>query len=395
MSGKEVVTFRLDMRAPMSLPCVVLRETMRSRGSHARSTRATDVNASATEPPRPRNTLVVDKAPPAAFDGETLAVTLHRHWSIDVDSLTYLPKGAGSFHWRADTGVASYFVTVDDLDTKPWLWHERDGTFLAVAAAYDVAWMLLHEEGLELVVAPIASDDRSTAIRLEDRYSIAVFPFVDGEAGTWGDPISADERDIVLRELARLHRVEVKRRFGIPRRHHEVPERALLIDALESVQQPWPGSPLAQHARRALAEHVTTVFEMLARFDALAAPLNRSTRPLVLTHGEPHPGNLLRTSGGLRLVDWDTVAFTKPERDLWMLDLVPGALDAYETATGHAADRDAVEAYRLRWTLSDIAWLTSVFRSEDPVPAWVEAKWTSYLALLAGGKAEPYVRQRA
>jgi len=368
---------------------------MRPRGSHARSTRATEVNASATESPHPRNTLVVHSPPPAALDADMLAAALRRHWSIDVDSLMYLPKGGGSFHWRATTDASSYFVTVDDLDTKPWLWHERDGTFLGVKAAYDVAWMLLNREGLELVLAPIASDDRSTAVRLDDRYSIAVFPFVEGEAGNWGDPVSADERDSILRELARLHGVEVKRRFAIPRRHHQVPERAVLIDALENLRQPWKGGALAEPARRALAEHATTVHETLDRFDALAAPLNRSTRPLVLTHGEPHPGNLLWTSGGLRLVDWDTVAFAEPERDVWMLDLAPGALDAYEDATGHAVDGDLVEAYRLRWTLSDIAWLTRTFRDDDPVPEWAESNWASYVGLLAGGMAEPYVRQRA
>ncbi|WP_432843998.1 phosphotransferase family protein [Dactylosporangium sp. CA-092794] len=37
---------------------------------------------------------------------------------------------------------------------------------------------------------------------------------------------------------------------------------------------------------------------------------------LVLTHGEPHPGNTMRTGGGWLLIDWDTALLAAPERDL-------------------------------------------------------------------------------
>ncbi len=35
---------------------------------------------------------------------------------------------------------------------------------------------------------------------------------------------------------------------------------------------------------------------------------------MVLTHGEPHPGNTLMTNGGWVVVDWDTTLIA--ERDL-------------------------------------------------------------------------------
>jgi thiamine kinase-like enzyme len=39
----------------------------------------------------------------------------------------------------------------------------------------------------------------------------------------------------------------------------------------------------------------------------------------VVTHGEPHPANVIRTPGGLKLIDWDTVQLAPAERDLWMV----------------------------------------------------------------------------
>ena len=37
----------------------------------------------------------------------------------------------------------------------------------------------------------------------------------------------------------------------------------------------------------------------------------------MITHGEPHPGNILRSRGRLLLIDWDTAGVALPERDLW------------------------------------------------------------------------------
>jgi spectinomycin phosphotransferase len=38
---------------------------------------------------------------------------------------------------------------------------------------------------------------------------------------------------------------------------------------------------------------------------------------VLVTHGEPPPGNILRAAGKLRLIDWDTAGLALPERDLW------------------------------------------------------------------------------
>jgi thiamine kinase-like enzyme len=55
----------------------------------------------------------------------------------------------------------------------------------------------------------------------------------------------------------------------------------------------------------------------MARFDDLLDRVREVGGPYVITHGEPHPGNLLRTRAGLRLIDWDMTALARPERDLW------------------------------------------------------------------------------
>ncbi|HEX2381210.1 MAG TPA: aminoglycoside phosphotransferase family protein [Acidimicrobiales bacterium] len=335
----------------------------------------------------------MDTPPPAALDPGTMTTALRSAWSIDPDQLAYVPKGVGSYHWRADCGGAgSYFVTVDDLDTKPWIGRDPEMTFTGLAAAYETAWSL-YESGLELVVAPIPSRDGRLALRLDQQYSIAVFPFVDGRAGTWGDPIAPDERDRLLRELAVLHRATSTVPAPIARRRRELPERDELLDALANLDRPWRGGAYSERARLALSEHASRVLERLARFDDLASHLDHAATETVVTHGEPHPGNLINTVRGLRLIDWDTVALAEPERDLWMLDRGPNALDAYIESSGRVIDQAAIDFYRLMWTLSDIASFTDMFRREHERTKWAEQKWSGFVTLLEGASSTPYARR--
>jgi spectinomycin phosphotransferase len=77
---------------------------------------------------------------------------------------------------------------------------------------------------------------------------------------------------------------------------------------------------------------------------------------MVLTHGEPHPGNTMHTESGWLLIDWDTALAAPPERDLWDLDPGDGTLHAaYTAATGTRLRPDLLELYRIRWDLTEIA----------------------------------------
>jgi spectinomycin phosphotransferase len=85
-------------------------------------------------------------------------------------------------------------------------------------------------------------------------------------------------------------------------------------------------------------------------YEALAARAALSPEEYVVTHGEPHGGNLCDTGAGLRLVDWDTVALAAPERDLWMLG-------------DDVGNAERLALYRMRWRLDDVASYTAQLRS--------------------------------
>ena len=74
------------------------------------------------------------------------------------------------------------------------------------------------------------------------------------------------------------------------------------------------GGPYGEPGRDLLARYERPLRQAFARFGGLLDRVRVAGGPSVITHGEPHPGNLPRTRAGLCLVDWDTTALARPER---------------------------------------------------------------------------------
>lgn len=336
----------------------------------------------------------VDTPPPAGLDEGALQRALAENWGLAAEALQYLQRGAGSFHWVANVaGRPSWFLTVDDLDTKPWIADHRDDAFDGLAGAYGVAWALEHRAGISFAVGPLRDQSGSVLLRLSGRHSLAVFPFVEGTAGDWGDTLEPAGRDGVIRQLARLHGAVVSAELGLARRPYVLVERPELSTALDDIENAWNCGPLSEPARLALAAHASDVITWLEELDALADHLRGGDADLVVTHGEPHPGNLIHTAAGTRLVDWDTVALGRPERDLWMLDDgSPGSLRRIEELTGHPVSEPAMRFYRLAWSLSDIASFVEKFRSPRHETDSLHLRLTALQRLLEGEPPAPYGR---
>jgi aminoglycoside phosphotransferase (APT) family kinase protein len=127
----------------------------------------------------------------------------------------------------------------------------------------------------------------------------------------------------------------------------------------------------------------------LADLDRFAAA--GSGTDAVVTHGEPHPGNLIHTSDGLALVDWDTVALAPPERDLWMLDDGSDTVvTAYRDLTGITLDRAAMAAYRLLWAITDVAAFTAQLRCEHQQDPDAEQALVGVRRIFAQTEPSPY-----
>jgi Phosphotransferase enzyme family len=295
-------------------------------------------------------------------------------WGAVVRSMKYLPVGAGSYHWAVvDDGGRVRFVTVDDLGAEDG---SREAAFGALGRAFGTALALRRDAGLEFVVAPIPTRTGSTVWRLGSRYAVSVFPMVEGRAGQFGAHRPQDRAE-VAGLLVELHRATPVVAADAPRSDLSLPGRDKLRDALNDLDRDWAGGPFGGPARRLLTARADYVEQLLGDFDRLVEQVRGTTAAWVVTHGEPHPGNLIRGAAGLRLVDWDTVQVAPPERDLWMVaGDSDGVLVSYTRATGRPVAPAGLALYRLWWDLADIAIYVDALRRPHRATEDITASWT-------------------
>lgn len=323
---------------------------------------------------------------PEDLDERDLAGRLAYGWGVRLVRAEYVPIGGGSHHWRVeDDGGGRHWVTVDDLDRKPFLGASREASFDGLRRALETAGAL-RRSGLEFVVAPVPSSGGEVVLRLGARYAVALYPFLEGRAFQFGELLPAAEHGEVGGMLARLHRA-TPAVIGVARPAGPLlPERDGLEQALGDLGSAWAGGPFSEAARALLVRHGPGIRRLLAAFDRLVDEVTARSPDPVLTHGEPHPGNLIGAGGRLHLVDWDTAALAPPERDLWLLDGGSGeGLLRYAEASRRQPSRAALRLYRLRWQLDDIAVFLKVLRSSHRRTADTEHAWRSLQRSMPAG----------
>ncbi|HEX6519773.1 MAG TPA: phosphotransferase [Streptosporangiaceae bacterium] len=309
---------------------------------------------------------------PVDISDSDVADALARQWEPTVQDLAYLPVGFGGYHWLAAGQTGSrWFVTVSDLAT-PWV--------PDLPAAMQTAAWLAARAGLGFVVAPVPTRDGPVVGSLDSRHALTLFPFLDAASGRYGDPVDDGDRAAIIDMLAQLH-TAIPKGIQVPSRPLDLAGRQVIDQALASLAIPWTGGPYAEPGRDLLARYEQPLRQALARFDGLLDRVREAGGPYVITHGEPHPGNLLRTRTGLRLIDWDMTALARPERDLWWV--ISGDQDAarYSRRTGWTVNQDALALYRLRWGLDDTAGFLSQIRrphqqTADTLMTWIELQKT-------------------
>jgi spectinomycin phosphotransferase len=299
-------------------------------------------------------------------------------WALSAETLRYAPVGGGSYHWVVTGRRAErWFVTVDDLDDKGWLGRTRPAVFSGLRAAMDAALRLRCEHGLGFVLAPVPALDGQPVRPLGGRHALAVFPFLSGSPGRWDEPLPEPDLDELVAMLAALHRVDPAA-IRLPRRDVGLSWRGDLEAALRELGRPWTGGPFTEPARALLAGAAGPVRRGLCTLDRWAST-PAAAASLVITHGEPHPGNVIRAAGDdarLILIDWDTVALAPPERDLWMVATETGdELRRYTELTGRPVDPTALELYRLRWALDDLSCFVRDLRAPHRRTPGTEHAW--------------------
>ncbi|MBE1492088.1 phosphotransferase [Plantactinospora soyae] len=329
--------------------------------------------------------------PPDGLPEDALRTTLRQEWGLDVAALAYRPVGFGSHHWEAvDIGQVRWFVTVDELEVKRHVLDEPlDTPFDRLRAALGTT-ARLREHGHPYVVAPVPTRDGAPLARLSDRFGVSLYPYVEGQSFEWGEFATATQRNAVLDLVVALHTTPEELRAAALADDFAIAHRDELESSLDGAGDVDGLGPYARPAADLLVEYAAPVRRLLARYDALVSTARTEPSRTVLTHGEPHPGNVMRVGDDWLLIDWETVLLAPPERDLWILSAGDDSvLGAYADATGTIPLAPVLELYRIRWHLADIAFEVSRFRSPHSGDAGDDESWKVLRSVLEHIATEP------
>jgi spectinomycin phosphotransferase len=264
---------------------------------------------------------------PEALEDADVRSELAEGWGVNATEMRYVPLGGGSYHWDVDAADGCrWFVSATDLDHAPWLGVDRPSSWRTLKATMSAA-VALRREALAFVVAPLPCRDGGPTRLIRERYGLVVHPFLEGVCGEFGSLLHVETSDVI----------------DIVVDLHAAPSAVVDLHELIDLKVRETLDP----ANPRFALIVRRYEEPLQRF---------AGRRLVITHGEPHAGNVMQSGDVTYLIDWDTAALALPERDLWLL-LDHGHSDVlrlYEDRTGQTLDHEALALYRLRWNIEEL-----------------------------------------
>jgi spectinomycin phosphotransferase len=321
-------------------------------------------------------------APPADLSISELRAALVSGWRIETSSIAYAPVGFGSHHWTVvEPSSRRWFVTADAVADS--------STRLAeLNAALRTAFTLRRDAGLEFVGAPVQRFDGGL-LQTSGRYAIAVFPYLDVVTETSDYPAAARVVDLIV--VLHAATPVVEQIAGMD--DFLLPGRWSVQRPLDSVHVDMPTGPYAAAFRDLLADHRTVLTEALREYDRMASMIAADREEWVITHGEPKTDNILITSNGPVMIDWDTARLAPPMRDLWMT----GGHQRYTELSGRQVPAQQLDFYRLRWDLADLCSYGSWFCGPHQATPDTQLGWQGAVAvcgrLSAGTPGPPWAKQ--
>jgi spectinomycin phosphotransferase len=310
--------------------------------------------------------------PPDDLSTDQLSSYLHEHWGLRGAKATYAPVGHGSHNWKVVTADGSRWFAKAS----------RSGPDADFSRATLQTAAALREAGLEFVLAPIRDLSGQVRRQVAPDWDLSVFPFIEGRNPNF----RSSERAQVAEILGQLHAFrplpDVALRWEPGWYQPEL--RQILADDLD---RPWNDGPYGERARSLLSHSRAEIERLLDLSDDLVAQLACSDEPPVITHGEPHAGNImLDSTGAARLIDCDALMAAPRERDLRVLlhasHKRPRDLDntevlaAYQRGAGPVQPRSfALELFRAEWHLLEICRYAHLFSASHGQTADTRARW--------------------
>ena len=282
------------------------------------------------------------------LDDSEIQSAVHGLFDLQLRAVEFLPLGEGSWAYKGeDQAGENWFIKLSRTDT----------TAVARVTTY-----LRDTLGLTFVLAPIVGIG-SAEPKIKEYY-LTVYPFTDGKVLGPADlePYPTE----IGSDLRRLHEARLPEELRVLLAQESFDRFQTSTNDLVARTRAYTGdNVLLQRLGESINLHSRAIDTVLKNGQALSEHCKRLTLSykLVVCHADIHPDNIMATSQGLVMIDWDGLMLAPRERDLMFY------------STDMRTESDLRQAYGLDVTLNED--LVTYYHYE-----WVLQEFTDYIGRL-------------
>jgi spectinomycin phosphotransferase len=206
---------------------------------------------------------------PVDLADDVVSAVVQDAWQLRIRRMDYAPVGFGSYHWHAWADDDRWFVTADDLVAGSHLGTSPTERVRRLAAALGSA-RVLRDDGLTFVVAPMPTADGKILKIVEERWAVALYPFIDGYTPQWGAYSTNADRRAAADLLVALHETSGAARDHAVPDDFTIPHRDDLFASVADLSTVWTDGPYGEPARQLVDRHAARLVDRFVRYDRLA-----------------------------------------------------------------------------------------------------------------------------
>ena len=259
--------------------------------------------------------------------------SLKNDYHFDLNSITFIPVGEESYCYAVtDKQKDKFFVKYCE---KP-----------LIIKNIDVVNQLLAElSNFNFVVAPIQINGQTSFDILQGK--IYVYPYIEGQVmnvpNEQFDPGLVSD---LLNVVVKIHSASVT--ADLPKETFDNNFLAGLEEVKLQIHD--------KDTQKLMEENEPLVRKLIEQHTILGEKYKQSKPDFVLTHGDITGLNIIKTSLGIKLTDWDGAMFAPAERDLnFLYDIPHFSIDEYlRLMHKNKIDPELREYYGQQWSLDSI-----------------------------------------
>ncbi len=289
---------------------------------------------------------------PIDFPDSLIASAIKEYYGITVTGITFLDLGADAWAWtyRLNTyDCNSYFLKIRKN---------------AISSPSLLVPHYLREQGINNVVAPLANITKKLWSEVHG-YGLILYPFIEGNTAKY-QAMSPSQWVAYGASLRKIHELSVPPHLAQLMKRETFVAYGIrgVLDLYDKISKDNSDDAIFQEMAKYWQKQKEVIDSIKDKADYLGRKLSKREHKFVLCHADIHTNNLIITSDGLSIVDWDETVLALKERDL-MFVLGGGISRALVSTQGEnlflkgygdtEVDSLAIAYYRYAWAINDIS----------------------------------------